>query len=280
MAKILLLHPGAMGSSLGCNLVENGHQVFWVSENRSSVTAARAKKDQLTPVATLVAALHQVEIVFSVCPPENAVEVGQAVAQTEFAGMYCDANAIAPATAQCLLETFGDRYIDGGIVGPPARVSGHTRMYLSGTYAEQVADLFDATRVKTEVVEGEPLAASAVKMCYAAYTKGTAALILGIRALAEHYQVSDVLREEWARSQQSLWDRSERMGPGTSRKAWRFAPEMREIAKTFDVAGLPPGFHEAASEIYSRMAKLKDLEDVPTNKVVQYLLHGGFDNSS
>lgn len=279
MAHILLLHPGAMGSSLGGNLIENGHQVYWVTENRSPATTARAKQDRLTPVASLSDIVNQVEIVFSVCPPENAVEVGQAVAQTEFKGLYCDANAIAPTTAQSLLEIFGDCYIDGGIVGPPARVGGHTRLYLSGPSAKLVADMFDSTRVQAEIVDGDPLAASAVKMCYAAYTKGTAALILGIRALAEHYRVSDVLREEWARSQQSLWDRSERIGPGTSRKAWRFAPEMREIAKTFNIAGLPSGFHEAASEIYSRMATLKDMDNVPTNKVVRHLLNG-FDLST
>ena len=76
-----------MGSSLGSNLVENGHQVFWVCENRSPATAARAKQDQLTPVNTLKDAIHQVDIVFSVCPPESAVEVGQSVAQTKFTGM-------------------------------------------------------------------------------------------------------------------------------------------------------------------------------------------------
>lgn len=274
MANVLLLHPGAMGSSLGCNLVENGHHVYWVAENRSPATIARAKQNRLKPVASLRDIVNQIEIVFSVCPPENAVEVGQAVAQTEFTGMYCDANAIAPTTAQSLLEIFGERYIDGGIVGPPPSVGGHTRLYLSGPNAKLVADMFDSTRVQAEVVHGNPLAASAVKMCYAAYTKGTAALILGIRALAEYYCVTDVLREEWARSQQSLWDRSERMGPGTSRKAWRFAPEMEEIAITFNVAGLPSGFHEAASEIYSRLATLKDKENVPTSKVVEYLLKG------
>ena len=274
MTKILLLHPGAMGSSLGRNLVENGHGVLWVSENRSAATAARAVDDQLSRVTTLAEALSQVEIVLSVCPPENAVEVGRAVARTGFEGVYCDANAIAPATAQSLLEIYGERYVDGGIVGPPARSGGHTRLYLSGPSASLIANLFKATRVQAEVVLGEPLVASAIKMCYAAYTKGSAALILGIRALAEHCGASDVLREEWDRSQNSLWDRSERIGPGTSRKAWRFAPEMREIAKTFDNAGLPPGFHEAAAEIYSRMATLQYEENVPTSTVLKYLLHG------
>lgn len=257
---------------MGKNLVENGHEVLWVSENRSSETEDRAEENQLTQTATLAEAILRVEVVLSVCPPENAVEVGRAVADTEFMGTFCDANAIAPATARTLLDTFGERYVDGGIVGPPPRVHGRTRLYLSGPNSLQISKLFESTRVQVKVLTNEPLSASAMKMCYAAYTKGSAALILGIRALAEHYGVSDALFEEWSSSQPSLWDRSERIGPGTSRKAWRFAPEMREIAKTFDGADLPPGFHEAAAEIYSRMASLKHEQGVETGVVLQHLL--------
>ena len=274
MKRVLLLHPGAMGSSLGSNLVENGHEVLWVSEGRSETTEARATQANLTRTGCLAEAITEVEVVLSVCPPENAIEVGRAVAETGFLGTYCDANAIAPATSQRLLDIYGDRYVDGGIVGPPPHVQGHTRLYLSGLNAKQISDLFQSTRVQTEVLVNGPLTASAMKMCYAAYTKGTAALILGIRALAEHYGVSNALQAEWSQSQNSLWDRSERMGPGTSRKAWRFAPEMREIAKTFGGAELPSGFHEAAAEIYSRMASLKHEEEVETTKVLQYLLAG------
>ncbi|MXZ56142.1 MAG: DUF1932 domain-containing protein [Gammaproteobacteria bacterium] len=272
MTRVLLLHPGAMGSSLGHNLVENGHEVFWISEGRSETTEARATQASLTRTGCLADAITQVEVVLSVCPPENAIQVGCTIAETDFSGTYCDANAIAPATSQRILDVFGDRYVDGGIVGPPAHVHGHTRLYLSGSNAQQISDLFRSTRVQTEVLVNGPLTASAMKMCYAAYTKGTAALILGIRALAEHYGVSSALQAEWSQSQNTLWDRSERMGPGTSRKAWRFAPEMREIAKTFNGADLPSGFHEAAAEIYSRMASLKYKEDVDTTLVLHYLL--------
>lgn len=279
MTRVLLLHPGSMGSSLGSNLVENDHKVFWVAENRSEATEERAAQADLTRAGSLAEAITEVEVVLSVCPPENAIDVGRAVAKTEFLGTYCDANAIAPSTAQGLLDIYGERYVDGGIVGPPPRVHGHTRLYLSGSNAHQIAKLFQSTRVQTEVLVNGPLAASAMKMCYAAYTKGTAALILGIRALAEHYGVSKSLQAEWSQSENSLWDRSERIGPGTSPKAWRFAPEMREIAKTFNTAELPSGFHDAAAEIYSRMASLKHEEDVETTKVLQYLLVGSATDS-
>ena len=41
--KIGILHPGSMGSSVGLVLQEQGHDVFWASEERSEATRERAK---------------------------------------------------------------------------------------------------------------------------------------------------------------------------------------------------------------------------------------------
>jgi hypothetical protein len=46
-------------------------------------------------------------------------------------------------------------------------------------------------------------------------------------------------------------------------KAWRYVGEMKEIAATFEAAGLPAGFHNAAAEICERLAPFKDLTDPP-----------------
>ena len=100
--------------------------------------------------------------------------------------------------------------------------------------------------------------ASALKMCYAAFTKGSSALILAIRALAASHGAENALLSEWDISQSGLAARSDAAARGTSRKAWRFEGEMREIAATFADAGLPAGFHRAASDIYRRMRDLKD----------------------
>ena len=179
------------------------------------------------------------------------------VAATGFSGVFVDANAIAPATARQLALTAGPNYVDGGIVGPPARTRGATRLYLSGPRAGEVAAWFSQGFVEAVVV-GEGLAeASALKMCYAAWTKGSGALILAIRALARHEGVTDALLAEWARSQPGLEQRSQRAAAASVPKAWRFTGEMREIAAAFADAGLPDGFHAAAAEIYSRIADLK-----------------------
>ena len=38
---------------------------------------------------------------------------------------------------------------------------------------------------------------------------------------------------------------------------------MEEIAATFEAAGLPPGFHQAAAELFGRLAEYKDDPDPP-----------------
>ena len=110
----------------------------------------------------------------------------QIVAGAGFGGLYLDANAIAPATARevaGIVEGGGATFVDGGIIGPPPSAEGGTRLYLSGPRAAEVRRLFAGTDLDVRVLEGETTA-SALKMAYAGWTKGTAALILAVRGLA------------------------------------------------------------------------------------------------
>ena len=267
--RILLLHPGAMGASLGAALRGNGHDVRWVADGRSDATAARARDADLTPVNAVEEALQAVDHVLSVCPPHAAVAVAEAVTAAGFDGTYVDANAVSPDTARRIGTIVGPGFVDGGIVGPPAWRPGATRLYLSGSGADDVVEWFSGTLVDARAVAGS---ASALKMCYAAFTKGSSALLLAIRALAEREGVTDALLAEWALSQPGLPERSAATAVSTSAKAWRFEGEMREIAATFDAAGLPPGFHEAAAHVFGRMRPLKDAVDVDLERVVAHLL--------
>ena len=257
--RILLLHPGEMGSSIGASLRSNGHAVFWIREGRSQASAERARSAGLEPIATLRDGLGGVDHVISVCPPDAALAVAREVSAAGFAGTYLDANAVSPATAREIHAGVGDTFVDGGIVGPPAWKGGTTRLYLSGPKAAQVVCWFEGSPTDARAVDGGAGAASALKMTYAAFTKGSAALLLAVRALAEREGVTEPLLEEWDLSQPGLARRSELTAPGTSGKAWRFEGEMREIAATFQAAGLPGGFHEAAAEVYRRMRDLKDV---------------------
>jgi hypothetical protein len=128
-------------------------------------------------------------------------------------------------------------------------------MYLSGQHAVEASLLFEGTLLEPVILDGSPVAASALKMAYAAWTKGSAALLLSALASARATGVEEALRAEWNRSLPELGARSEQAANSAAAKGWRWVGEMNEIAATFAAAGLPPGFHEAAAEMFDRAAR-------------------------
>jgi 3-hydroxyisobutyrate dehydrogenase-like beta-hydroxyacid dehydrogenase len=280
-----VLHPGDMGSTVGASARANVSRVLWASEERSAQTAERAAAAGLEDVKNLASLVAASEVILSVCPPHSALDLARAVAAQGFSGIYVDANAVSPATAREIGRVVskggakgggqgGATFVDGGIIGPPARARGTTRLYLSGEQAGRIVHLFEQGPLEAIVVEGGPGAASALKMAYAAYTKGTSALLVSIRAMAIHAGVDQALLAEWARSQGELGARSERAAGETARKAWRFVGEMAEIAATFDDAGLPDGFFMAAGKIYESLAGYKDAPGMPSAAEVAKALMG------
>jgi O-acetyl-ADP-ribose deacetylase (regulator of RNase III) len=101
---------------------------------------------------------------------------------------------------------------------------------------DAVAGLFAGTVVDARVLGGEPGAASALKMAYAAWTKGTAAMLLAIRELARVEQVEQPLLEEWRISQPELIERSDSAVRSAERKGWRWVGEMELEVKDGDIA--------------------------------------------
>ncbi len=264
MKTVALLHPGNMGSTIGACAATSGARVLWASKQRSAASRARAKQAGLIEVESLAAAVAQSEIVFSVCPPEFAKEIAVSVAAQEFKGIYVDANAVSRATAEeigDIVAKAGASFVDGGIIGSPVKKAGTTRLYLSGEKAEEIAQLFLASMLDARSIGATPGEASALKVVYAAWTKGTDALILAIRALAAHQGVDQALLEEWSISQPALENKCVRAAAVAAPKMWRYVGEMREIAEAFEAAGLPAGFHNAAAEICERLAGFKDQTD-------------------
>lgn len=261
-----LLHPGEMGGAVGACARAGGARVLWVSEGRSASTRARADAAGLEDAKTLAGLLAASEFVLSVCPPDRALEVARAVAARRFAGVYVDANAVAPATARqigAIVAQAGATFVDGGIVGSPPRGPQLARLYLSGREAARVASLFESGNLEPIALNEDPGAASALKMAYAAYTKGSSALLIAIRAFAAREGVGDALLREWDRSQSGVAAGSDQAARANARKAWRFVGEMGEIAASFEEAGLPGGFHQAAAEIYRRLEGYKDTPTPP-----------------
>jgi 3-hydroxyisobutyrate dehydrogenase-like beta-hydroxyacid dehydrogenase len=257
MATIGLLHPGEMGAAVGGCLVSVGHEVLWDPAGRSRASTGRALAGGLTGV-TFDALLKRSSVILSICPPARALDVAAQVAGAGYAGIYLDANAISVATAAQvagIVTAAGATYVDGGIIGMPPEVAGHTRLYLAGPRANEVRLLFGRSALDARIAEGPLYAASAVKMAYAAWTKGSSALLLAARALARAEGVERALLAEWALSQPALAQRSEGAATSAAAKGWRWVAEMEEIVASMTAAGLPAGFHEAAADIYNRASQ-------------------------
>lgn len=152
------------------------------------------------------------------------------------------------------VSTAGARYVDGAIIGGPPDTSTGTRLYLSGVNAADVAALFRDPRLEVRVLRtGDPVtAASALKMCYAAWTKISAALLLSIDESAADHGVSSELRDLFDHSQPDLPRRLGRARQSAEAKGWRWSGEMEQIAASFAASGQPAQFGAAAAEVYRR----------------------------
>jgi 3-hydroxyisobutyrate dehydrogenase-like beta-hydroxyacid dehydrogenase len=276
MSKVGILHPGEMGISIAASAVKNGHQVFWASGGRSDKTRARAENYDLIEIDSLFRFCQICDMIISVCPPHAAEEVARSVLEAGFRGLFLDANAISPQRAikiGQLLKVNNIRFVDGGIVGGPAWRPKETWLYLSGKYSDEIAGCFLNGPLEIKIMADEIGKASALKMCYAAYSKGTTALLAAILAAAQSLDVRDELYELWEMDNADLVEQANRRVTRAPSKAWRFEGELLEIASTFQNVGLPGAFHEAAAEIYHRMAGFKDSSEAPTlNHVLKSLL--------
>jgi 3-hydroxyisobutyrate dehydrogenase-like beta-hydroxyacid dehydrogenase len=267
-----LVGVGAMGAGIGGSLVSAGSRVFSVLADRSPASRARALAQGIEDVDDFGAVFARSSIVLSIVPPGVASAVADQAARVAMdlgteGTIFVDCNAISPGRSRQIAATVhaaGMRYVDGGLIGAPPSPGRPTALYLSGEGGDVVADALRTPEIRVEWLGPEPAAAaSALKMSYAAWTKGLNALVLSIRALARAEGVDEALVAEWQRSQPAALAAVDR-APATAGKAWRWVAEMREIATSFDDAGLPDGAFLSAAEVYRRLERYKDIGEPPT----------------
>jgi 3-hydroxyisobutyrate dehydrogenase-like beta-hydroxyacid dehydrogenase len=268
-----LLHPGAMGAAVGAQLVATGQHCVWVPDGRGPATHRRAGAAGLVALAG-VEELATCEVVLSVCPPAAALEVAQQVARTGFTGCYVDANAISPRRSQEIATVLdGATVVDGGIVGPPPHRPDTTRLYLSGAAdaVSRVRALFAGTVVEPVVVPGSVGAASALKLAFATYNKVSHMLAAQAYALARQYGVDAELRELAA----AVFPATPLAAPdrltSVGQRAWRWAPEMAEIADACRDVGLPAELLDAAETFLGHWRQHKDDPDLTLDQLLAAL---------
>jgi 3-hydroxyisobutyrate dehydrogenase-like beta-hydroxyacid dehydrogenase len=249
-----------MGVSVAQSALDSGCEVFWASEGRGSMTRQRASGAGLVDLGTIERLCAECAVILSVCPPEFAADVVEAIGATGFTGIFADLNSVAPQRKAAFATRMKERRIrfaDGGIIGLPTRTRGETTMFLSGDAAHEVAACFGNGAISGRVLPGEAGRASALKILFAAYNKGSIALYASLYAAASQYGVVNELREQFAQRGVALATVDAQIIRAAP-KAWRWIAEMDEISSALEAVNLPGDFHRAAAAVYERLARFKD----------------------
>jgi 3-hydroxyisobutyrate dehydrogenase-like beta-hydroxyacid dehydrogenase len=258
---VALMSPGDMGHAVAATLRSHGLRVITCLDGRSARSRALAEKAGIDTVADDDALVREADLLLSILVPAEAETLARRIAaaleRTGAGLVYVDCNAIAPQTARriaALVEGAGAGFVDAGIIGPPPAAGRRTVIYASGEHARSLVALRDFG-LDVRPVGTQPGDASAVKMCYAALTKGTTALMTELAVAAERLGVSAVLRQEFAESQSVALQRMTDGVPAMVPKAHRWVGEMEEIARTVEDCGLTPKTYLGAAEIYDFVAR-------------------------
>ena len=260
--KIAVVAQGAMGSGVGARLAENGVDVVTSLVGRSASSGQRAEKAGMRPVDDdeLIGA----DIILSIVPPSDAIAFAQRLAplltRVKAKPIFADLNAVSSATVQEIakvIEPTGCPFVDGGIVGgPPTAGYEGPMIYVSGPHARALADLCD-NGLAIRPLDGPIGAASALKMSYAAITKGLTALASASILAADRYGAADALYDELAYSQKAVLGVISRSVPQMFSKAYRFVGEMEEIGDHAERASTRDIYY-ALAELYRELAADQD----------------------
>lgn len=258
---VAVLMPGDMGHAVGKVLADAGYDVVTCLSGRSEHTRALAEAGGLRDLDSLDELAVEASLVLSILPPASAMGLaGDMAAAMERSGarpVYVDCNAVSPGTARDIayvIEAVGAPFIDAGIIGTKPGTGPGPRIYVSGADTAPMLAL-DGKGIQVLDLGPETGRASAIKMCYAGLTKGTWTLHTAVLLAAESQGLTAELREVLESSQGQALAQMEARIPRLPADSARWIGEMEEIAKTFADAGVTPGFHEGAAEIFRLLSQ-------------------------
>ncbi len=254
---VAILSPGDMGHAVGRALSAHGLRIVTCLEGRSERTRGLSEAAGFVNLPSLKSLVSEADLILSIMPPSAAVaaarSVAAAIGATGSKPYYADCNAVSPATARAIEALFSDcgaSFVDAGIIGPPpGKGAQPTRFYVSGPQAE-VIDAIDGAGISVRQMGPEIGRASAIKMCYAAVTKGSWTLFTAALTTAEVMGLTDLYLAELESSRPHVAAEMRRMVPRLPVDAGRWIGEMEEIAATLGDAGLPREFHEGAANLF------------------------------
>jgi 3-hydroxyisobutyrate dehydrogenase-like beta-hydroxyacid dehydrogenase len=240
--RIGFMTPGDMGQAVAMQLKQKGFTVCTALEKRSERSRKMAKDIGLVDLGSIARLTAECDLIMSVMNPgaatEFATEAAAAIKSQSKKPIFIDCNAIAPDTMReidALMKGAGSRCLDGGLIGPPPRGAAKVHLYVSGPGSADIAEIGNA-QLLVHVMSERLGDASAVKICYSAFNKGTQGLLLEALMAAQRLGVYDALEKQLLGSRADTYNWLLGALPSMPPKAYRWVPEMYQIAKTSGVA--------------------------------------------
>jgi 3-hydroxyisobutyrate dehydrogenase-like beta-hydroxyacid dehydrogenase len=171
-----------------------------------------------------------------------------------------------------LVRSAGATVVDGAIIGPPPGGDRRARVYLSGPpdAVDAVHRLLSGSQAEPRRIDDRIGSASALKMAYGSFQKISRALAAVSHALADEFGVTEQLTAEAVNlGRNALADRD--AVAGVAPRAWRWEPEMREVAEALRAVGLPAELAVAGAEVFERWTPDKDNWDLDTDTALAHL---------
>ena len=248
---VAIIAQGGMGAACAKRLTDNGVRVVTSLAGRSEASAKRAATAGMVAVSDIEIAAA--DFILSIVPPNEALPLAQRLAPALTAAnkkpVYADCNAVSPDTVMEIapvIEATAAPFVDAGIIGGPPRAGYNGPIfYYSGPDGTGIETLNDYGLI-FRPVKGGVGAASALKMSYGGITKGLTAVGSAMILAATRAGVAEALHAELSASQPNLMTYFARSVPDMFGKAYRWVPEMQEIAH---FAGDP-----ATEEMYRAIA--------------------------
>lgn len=266
---VAILSPGDMGHAVGRALREHDLRVVTCLDGRSDRTKTLSRRVGIQELQSLETLVRQTDLILSIIPPSEATELARRVAgvlqTTKIKTYFADCNAISPQTVRkigAVITEAGGHFIDASIIGNPPGKGEPPRFYASGPHANIMSQL-DGKGINVHVIGDNVGQASGIKMCYAAWTKGSQALWITLLTAAEAIGLSKELREEFLYSQSTAYEQIAKQIPAIPVKARRWVGEMDEISSTFEDLGLTPHFHKGASDVFRSIAATPLANETP-----------------
>ena len=269
---VAILSPGDMGHAVGQLLREHELRVVTYLTGRSERTRVLAEKAGIEDVSDFGEMVGQADLVMSITVsqvvPQVCQQVADAIKSTGSDTLFAECNAIAPQTVrkmEPIITAAGGRFVDVGIIGSPPRNGRSPRFYTSGVNAPEFEQMRDFG-LDVRTIGPNTGQASGIKMCYAAMTKGTAALHSQLLMAAQLLGLYQPLLEEFQSGHSATVQRMAGWIPGIPAKSRRWVSEMQEIEATFEHLGMTPHIFEGVADMYRLIGSTPLGDETPESR--------------